>query len=188
MESDAVSRAKTGKSADMSWPINNLRTHCVSRPGVEYFARFFNGYSDLQPHCVSRGLPVNSTQRIRTEPRGPLRLRLPNQTAAQSILTVVVRIAASPVGTRSSVALLLAARVAADVLAIAGAGVRHEPLPANPTRTLVTHAALRAGQRPADSSGREAVGSTATSAGVADPQTGGWVNSGEQRRVHSRER
>ena len=134
----------------MSWPVNSLQTHCVSRPDVEYFARFFNGDSHLQPHCVSRRLPVNSMQWIRREPRWPLRLHFPHQTTAQSILAVVVRVAASPTPTRPPVTLLLAARLAADMLAIADAGVRREPLPANPTRTLATHPALRVGQRPAE--------------------------------------
>ena len=106
----------------MSWPINNLRTHCVSRPEVEYFARFFNGYSDLQPHCVSRGLPVDSAQGIRGQRRRP-RFPLPDQTAPQPVLPVVVRVAPSPTAARAPVTLVLAARVTADVRVLS-AGVR----------------------------------------------------------------
>src|SRR5437867_11461293 len=102
----------------MSWPTNDLRAHYVSRPAVEYFSRLFNGYSYLQAHCVSRRAPVDSTHRIRLKPRGLLRLRSSHQASAQTVLPVIVRVTTSPTLARKAVTLLLAARVAADMLAI----------------------------------------------------------------------
>lgn len=173
----------------MSLRANKLRAYCVSRPQVDYFARFFNGYSNFQPHCVSRRLPVDSAQGIRPERSRRFPVTVPNQPSPQPVLTVIVGVASPPTPARQPVALLLTARVAADVLAVAGARVREEPLPTDPARTFASHAALRAGQRPAKSFGRKVIGgSIARSESVGHPQVGGWVNPGEQRWVDSRER
>jgi hypothetical protein len=82
--------------------ISHLRRHCVSRPVLEDFARFFNHHSNLQPHCVSRRRPVNSPQG-----RRPRRLVRDLKPPTKPILPVVVRMAPSPTGTRPPVALAL---------------------------------------------------------------------------------
>jgi hypothetical protein len=145
---EGVSRPERGKSGRMSRRSNNLRAHCVSRPEVEYFARFLNGDSDFQPHCVSRGLPVKSAEGVGGWPGR--RRRLPHQPPSQPVLAVVVRVAPPPPCTGPAVALDLAFAIAAHVLAISDTGMRREPPPADPTRTLASHAALRVGQRAAD--------------------------------------
>jgi hypothetical protein len=61
---EAVSRSGGGKSGPMSCSNNDLQAHCVSRPEMEDFARFFNGHSNLQPHCVSCGLPVDPAKGV----------------------------------------------------------------------------------------------------------------------------
>src|SRR5213593_551089 len=83
------SRGKDGeKSASISLHSNELREHCVSRPGVEDFSRFFNRDGHLQAHCVSRCRPVDPPQRVGPEPGGRLRVLL-EQTPPQSVLAVV---------------------------------------------------------------------------------------------------
>jgi len=90
---------------------------------MEDFARFLNRHSNLQAHCVSRGLPVNSAQGIRPEAG---RLRLPHQPSAQPVLPIVVRMASSPGRASPPVPLSLTAGIAAGKLAITGTGMRRD--------------------------------------------------------------
>src|SRR5881628_3708676 len=183
---DAVLREGGGKSASISLHSNELREHCVSRPGVEDFSRFFNRDGDLQAHCVSRRFPVDPPQRVGPEPRGGLRVLL-EQTPPQSVLAVVVGMTPPPPLACPPVALALTAPLTADELSISCARVGSEPLPTDPTRTLASHAALRGrtgsvpwrrawGKRPRRSGREEAV------------QQGRRVSSREQGWVYSAER
>lgn len=115
--------------------VSNLHRHCVSRPPLEDFARFLNHHSDLQPHCVSRRGPVDSTQ---GSPRRRLVRSL--QPSAQPILPVIVRVVLPPGGTGPTVALALAVRGRAGVLAITRSRMGLEPSPTDPARTLANHA------------------------------------------------
>jgi len=146
--SDAVSRPQPGKSEPISCRDNDLHGHCVSRPQVEDFARFLNRHSNLPPHCVSRRRPVNSAQGVDREPRGALRggTFVRPQTPPEPVLEVVVGMAPPPGRAGPPIPLPLTAGGAAHVLAVSSSRVRQEPLPADPARTLASHAVLQVGQ------------------------------------------
>lgn len=164
-------------SAPISLESNELRAHCVSRPGMQDSARFFNRHGHLQAHCVSRRRPVDPTQRIHPEPRRP---RLPQQPPSEPVLAVVIRMPPAPRLARPAVPLALTGRSAARTLPITGPRLRDKPLPAYPTRTLPSHAALpktdrqhAPATRPGKATGRIRRAGSSTTRGGHSSRAGG---------------
>jgi hypothetical protein len=114
-----------------------LRTHCVSRPERQDFARFLHDYRGFHAHCVSRGLPGYFRQRV-----APQRLAEPDfgpNSFPKPPLAVVVRVLRAPRRARAAMTLAPAIIATARALSLARTWVRLEPFAANPTRPLARH-------------------------------------------------
>ena len=102
------------------------------RLGDDLFGDFLNNYTVFETHCVLHRRQIYSGQR-RVHNR---RSRFRSQFLTQPLLALEVRMLVSPIRAGTPIALPLAPRVRANMLAVTGAWMGLKPLTTDATRSF----------------------------------------------------